>query len=85
MIWLGATLVSIELEPDPIASYQACNTKCSICIDSCPQCALDGITINQKSCREVMTTNSEGGGTVLSCNICRKVCPHNAGIYEKKL
>jgi epoxyqueuosine reductase len=82
MIWLGANLVSIDLDPDPIASYQACISNCSICIESCPQHALDGITINQKLCREIMSTYSEGGGSVLSCNICRKVCPHHAGIYK---
>ncbi len=82
MIWLGANLVSIDLEPDLIATYQACVSKCTLCIDSCPQNALDGLTINQKACREKMFTYSEGGGLVLSCNICRKVCPHHAGLYK---
>ncbi len=80
MIWLGAILVSAELEPDPIASYEGCMPRCTLCIDLCPQRALDGITINQKLCRERSTSCTEGGGWVLSCNMCRKVCPHHAGL-----
>ena len=52
MIWLGAILLSIDLEPDPVASYEGCDSQCTLCIDSCPQHALDGITIEQKLCRE---------------------------------
>jgi epoxyqueuosine reductase QueG len=79
MIWLGAILVSIDLKPDPIASYEDCCSECTLCIDSCPQHALDGITIDQKLCRERSISYNYGGGWVLSCNICRKICPyHNA-------
>jgi len=82
LIWLGANIVSIDLKPDPIATYQAYIFNCSLCIDSCPQHALDGVTINQKMCREIMFTSSECGGSVLSCNICRKVCPHHMGLNK---
>lgn len=77
MIWLGAVLASIELESDPIASYEGCINKCTICIDSCPQKALNGITLDQKSCRERSISSTEGGGWILSCNICRKICPNH--------
>lgn len=80
MIWLGAVLVSAELEPDPPASYEGCIEHCTVCIDACPQNALDGITIDQKLCREQSTSYTEGGGEVLLCNLCRKVCPNHAGI-----
>ena len=80
MIWLGAVLVSIDLEPDPIASYESCTSECTLCIDSCPQHALDGITIDQKLCRERSNSCTDGGGRVLSCNICRKVCPYHKGL-----
>ncbi len=80
MIWLGAILVSVELEPDPIASYEGCIPECTLCIDSCPQHALDGITINQKLCRERSISFTDGGGWVYSCNICLRVCPHHAGL-----
>jgi len=52
MIRLGAILVSTELEPDPIASYEGCIKKCTVWLDLCPQNALDGTTINQKLCRK---------------------------------
>ncbi len=80
MIWLGAILASIDLEPDPIASYEGCISRCVLCIDSCPQHALDGITIDQKLCRERSNSYTDGGGLVLSCNICRRVCPYHGGL-----
>jgi len=80
MIWLGAILISEELEPDPNVHYKVCSKKCTICIDSCPQNALDGTTINQKLCRERSISCTDGGGWVLSCNICRKICPNHNGI-----
>ena len=78
MIWLGAVLVSFDLEPDPLVSYRGCPEKCRVCIDLCPQDALDGTTINQKLCRENSTSCTNGGGWILSCNICRKSCPNHA-------
>ena len=83
MMWLGAILLSIDLEPDPVASYEGCDSECTLCIDSCPQHALDGITINQKLCRDISISYNYGGGTVLSCNICRKVCPYHKNIPQK--
>ena len=83
MIWLGAILVSVDLQPDPIASYEGCNSGCMLCIDSCPQHALDGITIDQKLCRERSISYNYGGGWVLSCNICRKICPYHNGLSAK--
>ncbi|MCK5181066.1 MAG: epoxyqueuosine reductase [Dehalococcoidia bacterium] len=83
MIWLGAILVSIDLGPDPIASYEGCDSECTLCIDSCPQHALDGITIDQKLCRERSISYNYGGGLVLSCNICRKVCPYHRSLPKK--
>jgi len=83
MIWLGAILVSIDLEPDPIPSYEGCISSCTLCIDSCPQHALDGITIDQKLCRERSISYTYGGGWVLSCNICRKVCPYHKDLLKK--
>lgn len=84
MIWLGAILVSIDLEADPIASYEVCTSECTLCIDSCPQHALDGTTIDQKLCRERSNSYTNGGGWVLSCNTCRKVCPYHKGLLEKQ-
>lgn len=79
MVWLGAVLVSTEFEPDQVASYEACIPGCTLCIDACPKHALDGITLNQKRCRERSISHTEGGGWVLSCNVCRKGCPRHGG------
>jgi len=84
MMWLGAILVSIDLEPDPIASYEGCTSDCTLCIDSCPQHALDGITIDQKLCRERSNCHTHGGGWVLSCNIYRRICPYHNGLLKNQ-
>ena len=74
-LWLGAILTSSAIEPDPISSFEGCKSSCSICLDACPQKALDGITVNQKRCREIVYTSTEGGGGIYACNVCRKMCP----------
>ena len=79
MIWLGAVLVSLDLEPDCLQEKDLCIPDCTKCLDACPQKALDGITIDQMRCRQRSTSCSEGGGWVLSCNLCRKVCPVHRG------
>ncbi|MDX1797336.1 MAG: epoxyqueuosine reductase [Candidatus Lokiarchaeia archaeon] len=76
MIQLGAVLVNIELDEDPLASYEGCLTDCQICLDSCPQGALDGITVNQKLCRQQSIYKTEKGYTLKRCNLCRKKCPN---------
>jgi epoxyqueuosine reductase len=80
MIWLGAVLVSAEIEPDPKAKYEGCIPECTLCIDSCAVDALDGNTINQKLCRNNSFAFSKGGGMVYTCNQCRIICPNHAGI-----
>ena len=71
---LGAVITNAELTEDDLVS-NLCPESCSICLKSCPQSALDGITVNQKKCREICGSVTDGGGFVYSCNICRKVCP----------
>ena len=73
-LYLGAILTNAELTPDDLSS-NLCPENCNICIEACPKSALDGITVNQKKCREICGSVTEGGGFVYSCNICRKVCP----------
>lgn len=72
-LWLGAVITNAELGQDPITE-KLCLDNCSICIDSCPQSALDGITIDQKKCRALSGSRTDGGGLVYSCNLCRKLC-----------
>ncbi len=84
MLWLGAVLASVDLEPDPPAAYQVCPPRCRLCLDACPQHALDGTTIDQRRCRERSVSVTDGGGWVLSCNACRKVCPMHAGLKKQR-
>ncbi len=80
MIQLGAVLINTELNGDEIAEYEACLPDCQICLDSCPQGALDGITVNQKACREHSIIKTEKGYTLKKCNSCRKLCPSALGV-----
>lgn len=80
MIQIGAILVDVELEPDPIATYEGCLPDCNLCLDSCPQKALDGFTVNQKLCRPLSNYVNERGFVLKKCNICRRVCPHCLGL-----
>lgn len=73
-LYLGSVITNIELTSDALA-HNLCTKNCDICLKSCPQAALDGITINQKKCRQVCSTSTPGGGVIYSCYTCRKVCP----------
>src|ERR1035437_4720874 len=73
-LWLRGVTTNVELESDPVTE-ELCPPNCQICIDSCPQTALDEITINQKKCREICFTSTEGGGWLIACNLCRTQCP----------
>ena len=80
MIQIGAVLVDIELESDPIATYTACSNKCSLCINSCPSKALNGITANQKLCRPLSNLVKRRGQVLKECYLCRKICPNCLGL-----
>lgn len=76
MIEIGAVLVDIELEGDHIVTYEGCLSDCQICIDFCPQRALDGKTVNQQLCRPLSTYRTEKGYILYKCNLCRRMCPN---------
>ncbi len=82
MIHLGAVMVDIVLEEDEIASYEGCPQQCRLCIDVCPQKALNGATVIQRLCRPLSTFKTEKGYTLLKCSACRKACPNCLGIKE---
>jgi epoxyqueuosine reductase len=82
MIWLSAVLVSINLEPDSFADYEGCLSSCTICLDSCPIQALDGVSINQKACWDHAFGTHNGGEWRIKCFACRKVCPYCLGIKQ---
>ncbi|MFX1478847.1 MAG: epoxyqueuosine reductase [Promethearchaeota archaeon] len=83
MIQIGAVLVDIELKADPIATYKGCSDSCKICIESCPQKALDGKTVNQAMCRPISNYQHEKGYTLKKCNVCRIQCPNAFGITNR--
>jgi len=80
MIQIGAVLVNIELESDPIATYTACLNECGLCIDFCPPKALDGRTANQKLCRPLSNFVTQRGHVLKECYLCRKICPNCLGL-----
>jgi len=61
MMQIGALLLNVKLEGDPIAAYEACKLDCRLCIQVCPQSALDGITVNQQACRLLSNHRNERG------------------------
>lgn len=73
-LYLGAIITNIELTSDVLAK-NLCIEGCSLCLKACPQSALDGISVDQKKCRQICMTATPGGGAVYSCYTCRKVCP----------
>lgn len=80
MIELGAVLVDAELEGDELAGYTGCAPDCRICLDSCPQKALDGVTVSQKLCRPLSNQRNEKGFVLKKCSLCRSRCPNVLGI-----
>jgi epoxyqueuosine reductase len=74
MVYIGAILSDYELDPDPVIENAGCPPKCSICLDSCPQKALNGLTVNQKLCREFSAKGNDRGFDIYTCNLCRRVC-----------
>lgn len=83
MIQIGAVLVDIELESDKIADFTVCKENCTLCIDKCPQKALDGETVNQKNCRVLSNFVTERGFVLKKCHLCRSVCPNSLGLHGK--
>lgn len=80
MIQLGAILLDREMEGDPLAEYQGCPPGCRLCIQRCPQKALDGSTVDQSLCRPVSNFRNEKGYVLKKCFLCRQVCPISKGI-----
>lgn len=75
MVYLGAVLIDARPDEDPLIEDFSCPDGCSLCMDSCPVNALDGISVNQKACRGVSSITHERGWDIYICSECRKVCP----------
>jgi epoxyqueuosine reductase len=83
MIRIGAILIDLELESDPLAQYEGCPPGCELCIQTCPQQALDGGNVNPVRCIPVIKCESEAGIVLKKCSICRRVCPNSLGIKNE--
>jgi epoxyqueuosine reductase QueG len=82
MIQIGAILIDKDLDGDPVISEKWCPPDCRLCIDSCPQKALDGTTVDQKLCRPISNFLTGKGYTLKRCNRCRAVCPNRLGVRK---
>jgi epoxyqueuosine reductase QueG len=79
MIQLGAVLLDAALEGDPPVEGRSCPDGCSLCISTCPQGALDGVTVDQSRCRPLSNSRNERGFLIKRCNACRTACPLSLG------
>lgn len=78
MINIGAVLTNLDLKSDAF-SEEMCIDGCRLCLDNCPQRALNGQRVNQKLCREHTYSNNKKGFSVCNCNKCRVICPRSFG------
>jgi epoxyqueuosine reductase len=79
MVYIGAILIDTEIEPDTIVENFDCPPNCNLCLEACPVKALDGVTVNQKLCREFSYIQHPRGWDIYTCNACRKICPYRNG------
>jgi epoxyqueuosine reductase len=76
---LGAVLLDIELEGDPMIDSSFCPATCHLCIDTCPVGALTGVKVTQKLCRSHSVGKTKKNEPIYTCNACRKTCPNGPG------
>jgi epoxyqueuosine reductase QueG len=79
-VYIGAILIDVAIEPDPIVDDFTCPPNCALCLEACPVEALDGVTVNQKLCREHSTLEHPRGWDIYTCSKCRQVCPFRTGV-----
>ena len=78
MVWLGAVLVDVELEPDSLKE-PVC-TNCNLCVEACPVNALEKTEMNQGVCWDnAFGEDKEKQDWRISCHKCRDICPYNLG------
>jgi len=75
IIYIGAILIDVTIEPDPIVKDFACPRDCNLYIDACPVGALNGVTVIRKLCREQSILEHARGWDIYTCSKCRQVCP----------
>ena len=84
-LFLGESLVDIELDYDELFSEDLCGS-CTSCIDACPTQALGEYEIYAEKCISYLTiehrgdfpdNSSELHNWIYGCDICQEVCPWN--------
>lgn len=83
MVQIGAVLVNISLLGDPIVQDEICPPNCRLCLENCPQRALDGVTVDQSQCRPLSNFQTDKGYILKKCNLCRKICPYHQGVKSR--
>jgi epoxyqueuosine reductase len=84
MVYIGAVLTDTQLEADPLVTDFSCLENCSRCLNACPQQAMNGVTVNQKLCREKSFFKAGRDWDLYNCSECRKVCPYRLGHKKHK-
>ncbi len=84
LIKLGALLIDLNLESDPIREFNFCKDECGLCIKQCPVGALNEMPVNQKKCRQNSESTTKKGAPITVCYNCRMICPYRAGIKDTK-
>ena len=83
MVYIGAVLINEAVEADPLVEDFSCPPGCNKCLEVCPQQAMDGVTVNQKLCREKSFFKAGRDWDLYNCSECRKVCTYRLGISKK--
>jgi len=89
----GYILTDLDIECERKQKTPRCGD-CRKCVDACPGGALGGDGFNYNRCASYLTqkkgalTDGEQkiiGVNLYGCDICREVCPFNAGVYTHEI
>jgi epoxyqueuosine reductase QueG len=79
LLWFSAVLTDAPLLPDRKVRHGFCDN-CNKCVDACPSKALDDypVSFGKKKCANTCFKYVDKKW-MLSCFLCRSVCPHRFG------
>jgi epoxyqueuosine reductase len=79
LVKLGALLVDMPFESDPMLERTMCSDKCNLCASACPVGAIHNGQVDQKKCRMHSEGSTPKGVPITICYHCRKACPNRNG------